>query len=403
MDALKVLMLGPGTPNHLNSGLGVAAMHIADFLSKHVELILIEPQTGEEQLQGWDELKHHRFTELHDEWRVASEIVRINIQSEINPYHYAESQSLTTEVEEVKNELTQVLEEYTHTTIEKIKGISYDLIYAHDWTTLPTALRLKEETGKPLVVHFHSLDYDRMAGKDRSWVYDLEQQAVEKADAIITVSNYSSNILQEHYDFAMEKVFPIHNGYEAYDKVNSTKKVAEDIILFVGRMAEQKGPGIFLEIAAKVHAQNPNTRFVMAGTGEKQKELIESGAYQSFAHKFHFTGHLDKERLQELYAISSVYCMPSVSEPFGLSAVEAANAGLPMVLSKQSGAAEVLKGAYTCDHWEILDFSEKIIDLLSNKKACKKMIEMNRKSLQSISWENTGHQILEVFNSVTPK
>jgi hypothetical protein len=175
--------------------------------------------------------------------------------------------------------------------------------------------------------------------------------------------------------------------------------VKEDIILFVGRLTEQKGPGHFLEIAEKVHERNENTRFVMVGTGEKQKDILESGAYQNFAHKFHLTGYLDKKRLHEFYAISSVYCMPSVSEPFGLSAIEAADAGLPVVLSRQSGASEVLDGCLMADYWDINDFAEKIIYLLEDKKACKKMVDKNRKSLQSISWEITVDQILNVFHN----
>lgn len=399
MSDLKVLMLGPGNPSIKNSGLGVAARNIANYLSEFVELILIEPEMHEMQLQDTAVTKKSGYMELQDEWKVAQNIAHISVQSGISPYHYL-SPETTVEGKEQNNEFKQILKEHTSETLESVRGLHFDIIYAHDWTTIPAALQLKSRSEKPLVIHFHSLDFDRMAGRDRSWVYDLELEAMEAADAIVTVSNYSANILKENYSIDPGKVFPIHNGYEAYDHVKSNKKVREEIVLFVGRLAEQKGPGAFLEIASMVHEKNSNTRFVMAGDGEKMKELIESGAYQNFAHKFHMTGHLDQEKLQELYSISSVYCMPSVSEPFGLSAVEAADAGLPMVLSKQSGASEVLTAAYTCDHRETREFSERILELLANKKACKKMIELNHKALQSVSWEKTARQILEVFNNL---
>ena len=398
---MKVLMLGPGKPSPWNSGLGIAARHIANYLSSKVELILLEP--GQEEMILEDQILTHqeKFSKIHDTWEVAESIVHLNIVSS-SPDPYIGLKTIREQSVEQKNEHIQILEEYTNETLERIQGLEYDLIYAHDWSSIPTALRLKQETGKPLVVHFHSLDYDRMAGKDKSWVHNLESQAIAVADAVITVSEYSAGILKEHYLVDPEKVFPIHNGFESYDQVKSVKKVKEDIILFVGRLVEQKGPGLFLEIAEAVHSKNPNTRFVMAGSGEQQKEILETGAYQGFAHKFHFTGHLEQKKLQELYSISSVYCMPSVSEPFGLSAIEAANAGLPMVLSRQCGAAEILDAAYTADYWEIWEFADKILELLDNKKACKGMIEKNRKALQSISWELTADKVLDVFNNLNP-
>ncbi|MFT7161805.1 MAG: glycogen(starch) synthase, partial [Bacteroidia bacterium] len=179
------------------------------------------------------------------------------------------------------------------------------------------------------------------------------------------------------------------------------KKVfKEKLVLFVGRLTGQKGPNIFMEIAEKVLKKHPNTRFILAGDGHMMSDLINAAATKKMGSKFHFTGHIDRQKLEDLYSVADVYCMPSVSEPYGLTALEAASAELPVVLSKQSGAAEVLSGALSADHWDVNRFVKHIVSILKNDKVRKRIIDKNSKDLKKLSWKNTADQVFNVFDKV---
>ena len=412
MGKLKVLMIGPGEPSLANSGLGIAAAQIAKHLSQEVEVIVIQPSDLSPDVESNISVKHitgldvGRFQDVN----VASDLSKINVRAKLEPYFYLvpkfmviedegeEEKSSQEEYSEVKNELNA----FTNSALIESRKVDFDVIYAHDWTAAPAALKIKEESQKPLITHFHSLDHDRGAKLERSWVYEVEKESIEKSDAVISVSDYTATVIEEEYsEPAAKKVYTVYNGTEPLVYSKKPKPFKDKIVLFVGRLTGQKGPSLFLEIAEEILKEKKDVRFVIAGHGDSMIDLVATAAVRGIGSKFHFTGFVDKEQLQDLYSMADVYCMPSVSEPFGLTALEAANAGLPMVLSKQSGASEVLTGAMTVDHWDVKGFAEHVLALLKSDKKRKAMIKTNKADLKPLTWENTATKILEVFNSIS--
>ncbi len=223
---------------------------------------------------------------------------------------------------------------------------------------------------------------------------------MEQADAVIPVSKYTGTIVSGHYGIDPDKIYPVHNGADPVEPYRGKKKFPEKLVLFLGRLTAQKGPEFFLQIAAKVLEQTDNVRFVMAGTGEKLRQLIETGAFKGVGDKFHFTGFLNKERVNALLSITDVYCMPSVSEPFGLSALEAAQFNIPAVISKQSGVAEVMKGALTAVFWDVNKMAEHIVNLITDEKLYKEVVEQGKKDIEASTWDATADKVINVYNTL---
>ncbi|HEY8400441.1 MAG TPA: glycosyltransferase family 4 protein, partial [Cytophagaceae bacterium] len=290
--------------------------------------------------------------------------------------------------------------EYAKYTARLSANMDFDIIHCHDWMTFLAGVEIKALSGKPLVLHVHSLDYDRGGPESQGWVYQLERYAMNYADIIIPVSRYTGNIAQSHYGIDPRKIFPVHNGADPVHVFHDTKDFPEKLILFLGRVTGQKGPQYFLDIASKVIEHVPNVRFVMAGTGDRLRHLIESGAYRQIGNKFHFTGFLNKEKVNKLLSIADVYCMPSVSEPFGLSALEAAQFGVPCVISKQSGVSEVLYGALKADFWDVDKMASHIIALLKNDSLRDQVVRDAFKDLENCTWERAAESVSHIYNQL---
>lgn len=399
---MKILVLSPGEPSFVNSGLGIAADALNIELSKVAELIIIQPdnKSPENDIASNNKIIIKVEEQVFSELNIVQQETKISIAANLDPYHYGASTVKTSEVREVEeNSIRKEIEHYSEQVLDKSKSIDFDLIYAHDWITLQTAIQLKEKFNKPLIVHIHSLDYDRGAGTDKSFVYDIELEGLQKADAIIAVSEYTSSVLIDHYGISPNKVKVVHNGITPFSVPKVKKQVPEKLVLFVGRLTGQKGPAIFMDIAEKLMSTRDDLRFVMVGNGELLKELIERGANPLSSGKFHFTGNIGPKEVLELYAMADVYCMPSVSEPFGLSAIEAAFAGVPIVLSKQSGASEILKGAFLADSWDIDSFASHIDSILNNSKKAKIAVDLNKISIKDIIWKKAAQEIINTFDS----
>jgi len=223
---------------------------------------------------------------------------------------------------------------------------------------------------------------------------------MEQADRVIPVSTYTGEILADHYGIAPAKIRPVHNGAEPVATFATQKKFPEKLVLFLGRLTAQKGPEFFLQIAAKVLERTPDVRFVMAGTGEKLRPLIESGAFHGLGGHFHFTGFLDKRKVNELLSMTDVYCMPSVSEPFGLSALEAAQFGIPAVISKQSGVSEVLKGALTADFWDVEMMAKHICDLLGDDELRARVVRQAAQDISAATWDAAAKNVVVVYREL---
>ena len=404
MTKLRVLMIGPGEQNALNSGLGLAAYYIANSLADKTDLILIQPEDLENDHVNKEFIRHIKGIDVSkfNDSKLIADITKVNVRSSISPYFYPYIETISTDDSRPNDsEVKFELDLFTKNVVKESKKLDFDVIYAHDWTSVPAGIAIKEKTGKPLVVHMHSLDFDRNSKINQSWVHDIEEESFQKSDAIISVSNYTSEVIVDNYEGVKKnKVYTVYNGSAPIVRRKIKKVFKEKLVLFVGRLTGQKGPNIFMEIAEKVLKKYPNTRFVIAGDGHLMTDLINAAATKKIGSKFHFTGRIDRQQLEDLYSMADVYCMPSVSEPFGLTALEAASAGLPVVLSKQSGAAEVLSGALSADHWDTEAFVKHIISIFRRDVLRKKIIDKNYKDLKGLSWENTANQVLNVFDKI---
>ena len=400
---MKVLVLSPGEPSFVNSGLGIAANAINTELRALASLIIVQPEN-----KSIGDIISEQSTQTiavnkiaFGEEKIIQQESKIRVSAQLDPYHYSmhlgHGTAITkAEISSIKKELSQ----YTRQVVQQVTPLDFDVIYAHDWITLKAAMNIKQKTRKPLVVHIHSLDYDRGGNNDKSFVFDLEYKGLQKADIIVAVSQYTANILREHYAVPADKIKVIYNAVYPVKLPRIKKTVPEKLVLFVGRLSGQKGPGIFMDIAESLMKKREDVRFVMVGGGELMKQLIERGANPLSMGKFHFTGNIGYKDVLKLYAMADIYCMPSVSEPFGLSAIEAASAGLPMVISKQSGAAEVLEGVLTSDHWDVDSFVRNIELLLDEVNVAKKSVSLNKKSIKQLSWKKVSKELIKIFENL---
>lgn len=428
MRRLRILTLGWEFPPLINGGLGVACLGLSRALGKLVDLEVIvpraDPEAGHDHfaLRGVNNLEIADLLPAEDRYSYESFAKVQKVPVKMAPYA-----NEVTLLEEVRMETSRWIE-FSKTTegqlelfrigelygddlgakvIEFSKIVAklamqrdFDIVHAHDWMTYLAGVEVKKATGKPLVVHLHASQYDRAGADARGWIYDIEKYGMEEADRVIPVSRYTGKVVTGHYNISTDKVRPIHNGADPVRGYTTRKKFPEKLVLFLGRLTAQKGPEYFLEIASKVLEINPDVRFVMAGTGEKLRPLIETGAFRGLGGRFHFTGFLNKEKVNELLSMTDVYCMPSVSEPFGLSALEAAQFRIPAVISKQSGVAEVLQGALKADFWDTELMAKHITDLLSDGLLRERILEQAGKDVSAATWDAAAEKVVEVYEEL---
>jgi glycogen synthase len=278
----------------------------------------------------------------------------------------------------------------------------FDIIHAHDWLTYPAGVAAKKITGKKLVIHVHATEFDRSGENVNQVVYDIERYGMENADKIITVSNLTRQIVINRYGIPENKVTTVHNGVLTNDCEQKTyvKKVNEKIVTFLGRITFQKGPEYFVEAAYKVLQKTKDVKFVMAGSGDLLYRMIRRAAKLKIADKFHFTNFLKGDDVEHMFSISDVYVMPSVSEPFGISPLEAMRSSVPVIISKQSGVAEVLHHAIKVDFWDIDAMADSIYGLISYDGLSKMFRRLGKQEVEHIKWDKAANEIKNIYLSL---
>jgi len=280
----------------------------------------------------------------------------------------------------------------------------FDVIHSHDWMTAPAGMEAKRVSGKPLVVHAHALEFDRSGEHVNQQVYDIERAGFEAADRIIAVSHFTKDTIVRRYGISPDKITVVHNAVSKERRIGQMsikKPFKEKLVLFLGRITFQKGPDYFVEAAAKVLERNPNVRFAMAGSGDMFPRMVERMAELRMADKFHFLGFVRGADVERIYAMSDLYVMPSVSEPFGITPLEAMVYDVPSIVSKQSGVAEVLEDAVKIDFWDVDRLAWEILDILGNEERSQKLIEAGRRSLKKIQWDHAAAKVLDVYRQLT--
>ena len=430
---MKVLMFGWEFPPHIAGGLGTACYGMTKGLAANgVEVLFVMPSASGDEDQSAvriinaSDVPVDTVTASVDEF--LGKVQFVHIGSNMIPY--VDPQDFTTMVEEerkrqIKNFRVQYGQKYKFSgkygsnlmeevaryamvgaTIAMQHRDEIDVIHAHDWLTYLAGIGAKQLTGKPLVVHVHATSFDRASDdKIDTRVYDLEKKGMEAADRVIAVSDLTRNIVINKYGISPDKVVTVHNAvdFSGRENIEVDRGVNDKVVTFLGRVTYQKGPEYFIEAAAKVLKRCPHVRFVMAGNGDMLNRCIRHVARLGISDRFHFTGFLRGKEVQEMFALSDVYVMPSISEPFGISPLEAMQTYVPSVISKQSGCAEVLKYALKVDFWDVDAMSDAIYGLLNYPAIAALASRCGHDEVNALKWTNAASKVKKVYESVINK
>ena len=423
---MKVLMFGWEFRPHIAGGLGTACHGLTKGLAKHdVEILFVMPSaSGDEDqsavkivnasdvpfTQTWSDMQ--TFLNKVDFLRVSSNLVPY-----IDPQLYSEygSEIKRSEYEQFKVKygakykfsgkyganLMEEVASYAMVAATIASENTLDVIHAHDWLTYAAGIAAKRISGKPHVIHVHATSFDRgSADNIDTRVFEIERMGMLEADKVITVSNLTRNIVINKYGIDPSKVITVHNAvdFNEFQQVDVKRGVDDKIVTFLGRITFQKGPEYFIEAAAKVLKRMPSARFVMAGNGDLMNRSIRRVAKLGIADRFHFTGFLRGADVKKMFAYSDVYVMPSVSEPFGISPLEAMKSNVPTIISKQSGVAEVLKYAIKVDFWDIDAMADAMYGLLAYPGLSEMSIRCGVEEVNALKWENAALKIKDVYS-----
>ena len=393
---MKILMLGWEFPPLKSGGLGTYLFHFTRKLnSLGVNLTFIMPYSGREIKEDFVNIIQAK---------PGSEL--IGIPSPLTPYmtiavngtlQLQQDYSLYSQLEFMHEVLT-----YTMNAVRIGKSIECDVIHCHDWMTFPAGIILKRILKKPLVVTIHSTEFDRTGQLfPNQKIAAIEKKGLEAADRIITVSKLMKNQIVKKYGIPQKKVRVVYNAVDLshYKPKDVQRPLPEKIVLFVGRLTVQKGCEFFLEAAKQVLAEEPNTRFVVVGTGDLLFDLINKSIELGISNRVTFTGF--EEDVSAYYSIADLFVMPSVSEPFGLTAVEAMACKAPVIISKQSGVGEVLKNVLRVDFWDTRELASKIVSVLKYSSLMTELKERGFKEIQHFrNWKDVAQESIEVYKGV---
>lgn len=294
---------------------------------------------------------------------------------------------------------------YALSVAQIAKEQTFDVIHAHDWMAVPAGLAAKKVSGKPLVLHVHACEYDRSGDRPNTVVRDIEQLGLDGADRVVCVSHYTAGILQKRYKVDEPKLRVVHNAVtheEQKERLHEGKSIDEPIVLFLGRVTFQKGPDYFLEAAALVVKAVPRVKFVMSGSGDMLPAMVERAARLGLGRNVSFTGFLKGADVERMYAMADIYVMPSVSEPFGISPLEAMALDVPVIVSRQSGVSEVLKNALKVDFWDVTDLANKIVALLRYPALAEQLSSEGWEEVKRIRWETPASKVRDVYRELVP-
>ena len=426
---MKVLMFGWEFPPHISGGLGTACYGLTKGLAeyKDVDVVFVVPKAyGDEdqsamKLIGANTVPIARKTFTFS--NLQKKIEYYEVESGIVPYTDPEefwqmsSKTVSEKTRFIETDSEGKLhfsgkydkdllyEIYKYSLVAEVvaRDARFDVIHAHDWLAYPAGIAAKQVSGKPLVIHVHATDFDRSGGNVNPQVYNIEKQGMEAADKIITVSNLTRNIVIEKYGIDPAKVVTVYNAVEPLsqeEKVRLKKGVNEKIVTFLGRITMQKGPEYFVEAANLVLQKMNNVRFVMAGSGDMMNAMVRRAASLKITDRFHFTGFLKGDDVFDMFRMSDVFVMPSVSEPFGIVPLEAMQTNVPVIISRQSGVSEILKFAIKTDYWDTHAMADAIYGLLNYPAFHEMFVKYGKEEVDNLRWKNSAKNVRDIYLEV---
>ncbi len=396
-------MFGWEFPPRHSGGLGVACEGLVRGLRKHgvdISLVLPSPVATD-----------HAKTVRTPEDASKAFLTRLEVPSLLDPYDTEETYLLHAvagatqrETEIYGPNLSAAVDRYTATAVEITKDLHPDVIHCHDWMTYDAGIKAREYHDVPVVAHVHATEVDRTHFHPNPRIFDREHRGLHAADAVLAVSDYTKNIVTTHYGVPAQKIHVVHNGHDpvAAQRVRHLlhEKSAAPVVLFLGRMTVQKNPYQFLNIASVVHTHRPDARFVMAGDGPMLPQLIERACDMGLSDVMLFTGKVNEREARHLYASADCFVMPSLSEPFGLVALEALAQGTPVIVSRQSGVAEVLDHAFKVDYWDTDLMADCLLTILREEPLARQLRSEAPKALRKLRWEDQAAKVQSLYHSV---
>ncbi len=431
---MRVLMFGWEFPPHIAGGLGTACYGMTRGLARNdVDVTFVVPHAYGDEDQRFTHIVNASDVETmfggvvdeHDS-EIMSKLSFIHVDSNMVPYispeeyesyyeEYVRSGRKSWSTTDVWKQrytfsgkyganLYEEVARYAMVAAQVAKDLEgqFDVIHAHDWLTYYAGIAAKRVSGKPLVVHMHATEYDRSGERVNTIVHNIERTGMAAADCVIAVSNLTRQIVISRYGIPAERVVTVHNAVRFAEKANKAPErgIEDKIVTFLGRITYQKGPDYFVEAAAKVLKRVPNVRFVMAGSGDMTNHVIRRVASLGIADRFHFTGFLRGEDVHKMFQLSDVYVMPSVSEPFGISPLEAMRSNVPVIISKQSGVAEVLDYALKVDYWDVDALADAIYGLVQYPALSGMFASKGLHEVTNLKWNDAAKKIKDIYQNV---
>ncbi|MGM9836292.1 MAG: glycosyltransferase [Muribaculaceae bacterium] len=413
---MKALMFGWEFPPHILGGLGTASYGLTKGIYQNgdmdITFVIPRPMGDEEKTfakiigasntpvawrdVSWDYVKQRQGNVMDPQTYFD---LRDHIYADFNYLNVNDLGCIEFSGKYPQN-LMEEINNYSIVAGVIARTAQFDVIHSHDWLTYPAGIHAKQVSGKPLVIHVHATDYDRSRGNVNPVVFGIEKDGMNQADHIITVSNLTRRTVIEKYGISPDKVSTVHNAVEPlpddYLKIEKTPR-KEKIVTFLGRITMQKGPEYFVEAAAMVLKKVHNVRFVMAGGGDMMEKMIRLAARRGISDRFHFIGFLRGKEVYEMYKNSDVFIMPSVSEPFGIAPLEAMQMGVPSIISKQSGCAEILDNVIKVDYWDVNEMANAIYSIISYPAMSQQLHEEGLDEVAGIVWKKAGTKVINIY------
>ncbi|MCK4753503.1 MAG: glycosyltransferase [Planctomycetes bacterium] len=426
---MRVFMLGWEFPPFISGGLGTACYGLTKAMDQlDVEVIFCLPKMVESQYAT-----HVKLLDPDSQTSVSSfrstELKNVTFRSITSPLQpYSTPNTYKQQLEETlkqkkalfgnSNALENLLSgmdyhgdmyaevhRYAAIAANLAKNEQFEVVHAHDWMTFLAGIAVATVSRRPLIVHVHSTEFDRSGEHVNQIIYDIEREGMHAADKVITVSNFTRNIIISRYGVDEAKIEVVHNGVERNGDGNANNaalagagiKKDEKIVLFLGRITMQKGPEYFLHAAKKVLEVMDDVKFVMAGSGDLMHRAIEMAAELGIGQKVLFTGFLRGEDVQKIYKMADLFVMPSVSEPFGIVPLEALGNDVPVIISKQSGVSEVLTHALKVDFWDTDEIANKIVAVLKYPSLGMTLRDYGNFEVRKLRWKNSAEKCLRIY------
>jgi glycogen(starch) synthase len=445
---MKLLMFGWEFPPHISGGLGTACQGLTESLgNQNVNILFVVPK-----LFGGEEADRTSFinasdvrlkkseplvTSTTERWKKlkteTQPVTTLEVKSFISPYRTTEvsnsifdlnSWNYEMEFEKTSEQLRdsddfysykfsgtygpdllEEVERYAEVAAEIARNNTFDIIHVHDWMTIPAGIAAKRASGKPLCVHIHSTEFDRSGENTNEALFNIEKEGLKEADVILAVSKWTKTILINRYKIVSSRIRTVHNGilFKPKSSISQVPSIGSHVVTFLGRLTYQKGPLYFVEAAQKVLQKFPDAHFIVVGSGDLFPRVIERVAELKLSSRFHFTGFLKGENVDRIWSTSSVYVMPSVSEPFGITPLEAIQAGVPVIVSNQSGVSEVMPHAMKVDFWNTDELANAICNVLAYGSLSSTLQKNAQEEIKKITWDKAARKLKHIYHELTTR